>query len=157
MNELLYGDRRLPERFWAKVEPDPDTGCWMWTGACCAKGYAQCKVHGKTLAAHKVAFQTLVGEPVSGRLVGRCRARLCIHPAHRRPTQNTKICKPRNPFDAPPDKGIPWRRAESPLAERQRANRAAAHSRTFIACMVLAAVQASEARVEADRRRLVAV
>lgn len=27
-----FGDPRLPERFWKKVEPN-DTGCWIWKGA----------------------------------------------------------------------------------------------------------------------------
>lgn len=27
-----FGDPRLPERFWSKVEP-ADNGCWMWKGA----------------------------------------------------------------------------------------------------------------------------
>ena len=27
-----WGDPRLPERFWDKVVPEPNSGCWFWTG-----------------------------------------------------------------------------------------------------------------------------
>ena len=34
-----YGDPRLPDRFWAKVYPEPNTGCWLWSGATTGNGY----------------------------------------------------------------------------------------------------------------------
>lgn len=31
MTAKFYDDR-LPASFWAKVQPEPNTGCWLWTG-----------------------------------------------------------------------------------------------------------------------------
>lgn len=146
MNWPDYGDPRLPGRYWDKVHLDLDTGCWIWTGSSCRKGYGQCKIQGKTHAAHRVAFQALVGDPISSRLPGGCNARLCVNPAHRRLPHGAKLREPSSPFEFPAE--------PQPLAERRRLSRASTRSRTFVACMVLAAVQAQEARVEAERLRI---
>jgi hypothetical protein len=29
---MIFGDNRLPQRFWDKVQPEPNTGCWIWAG-----------------------------------------------------------------------------------------------------------------------------
>lgn len=29
---IAPGDSRIPDRMWAKVEPNNLTGCWDWTG-----------------------------------------------------------------------------------------------------------------------------
>jgi hypothetical protein len=80
-----YGDERLPARFWEKVQPEPNTGCWLWTGAAINTGYGKVN-HGRPsrqLLAHRVAFTELVGEIPPGRQMDHlCRVRLCCNPAH---------------------------------------------------------------------------
>jgi len=32
-------DPRLPDRFWSKCIPEPNSGCWLWFGANNGVGY----------------------------------------------------------------------------------------------------------------------
>jgi hypothetical protein len=82
---LVFGDDRLPERFWNKVSVEPNTGCWLWTAGL-AHGYGKFKVGRRTLGAHRVAYECLVG-PVANDLEcdHLCRQRCCVNPAHLEP------------------------------------------------------------------------
>lgn len=69
------------ERFWQKVEINPD-GCWNWTGST-TKGYGQFGLKGRLVYAHRYSYQTLVGEVPSGlELDHLCRNRQCVNPQH---------------------------------------------------------------------------
>ena len=41
MTPVFFGDRRVPPRFWDKVSPEPNSGCWLWLGSVTAKGYGE--------------------------------------------------------------------------------------------------------------------
>lgn len=81
-----FGDHRLPKRFWEKVEPEPNSGCWLWIAA--LNGVRGCRYgwfgwRGKTRYAHRVAFEELVRKVGSGReLDHRCRVTECVNPHH---------------------------------------------------------------------------
>ncbi len=82
---MLFGDTRLPERFWSKVAVNDGTHCWEWTAAKDGKGYGKYYVGGgRVLAtAHRFAFLTLVGESNSTLDADHlCRNRACVNPAH---------------------------------------------------------------------------
>ena len=87
---IQFGDPRLPERFWAKVQPCPMSGCWLWTGATMPNGYGVfgggTRASKWTALSHRHAFVTLVGEiPVGLELDHLCRTRCCCNPAHLEP------------------------------------------------------------------------
>jgi hypothetical protein len=83
---FTFGDARLPERFWAKVEPEPNTGCWLWAGSWYAGGYGDFKVEGKMRHAHRVAYGALVGPIGNGLSIDhKCRVHCCVNPAHLEP------------------------------------------------------------------------
>lgn len=76
------------DRFWMKVQKGP--GCWPWTGAA-TEGYGHFTdtAEGKTHAAHRLAYQLLVGPiPEGMQLDHQCRNTLCANPAHLRPVSN---------------------------------------------------------------------
>jgi len=52
-------------RFFAKVEIDPETGCWCWT-ACVQNGYGYFFYEKKWRRAHRVSYQWFVGEIPEG-------------------------------------------------------------------------------------------
>lgn len=87
----MLEDARLPRRFWAKVEPDPATGCWMWTGTPTTAppaAYAQFRPGGSRpkVYAHRHAYATLVGPVPDGlQLDHLCRRTLCVNPTHLEP------------------------------------------------------------------------
>jgi len=92
----MIDDPRLPERFWAKVSPEPNTGCWLWTGSTNHHGYGNTSAgrKGKTALAHRFSYEALVGPIQPGlQLDHLCRTRACVNPAHMEPVtagENTR-------------------------------------------------------------------
>lgn len=77
----LFGDQRLPQRFWDKARVNEVTGCWEWTAAKTDHGYG---VFGRK-GAHRVAFTTLRFDPGPGLECDHlCRVRNCVNPNHMR-------------------------------------------------------------------------
>ncbi len=62
MNDSIdvFGDDRLPPRFWAKVVQH-ESGCWLSTAAVSDRGYAKIWYAGKLWYAHRLAWTLLVG------------------------------------------------------------------------------------------------
>ena len=80
---VAFGDARLPERFWAKVEPEPNTGCWLWVGACDRGGYPRLLVGRSPALAYRLAYEHTVGSIPSGLEIDHlCRVRCCVNPHH---------------------------------------------------------------------------
>lgn len=83
----VWGDKRLPERFWNLVFPCPNTGCWLWAGADDGRKqrYGRFRPDGERryYGAHVVAYRFLVGEiPPKWQIDHRCRVHWCVNPAH---------------------------------------------------------------------------
>jgi hypothetical protein len=78
-----FGDSRLPERFWAKVSVNAETGCWEWTAGLHTAGYANFSVGGRPAYGHRVAVEAF-GAPIPEGLVcdHLCRTRHCVNPLH---------------------------------------------------------------------------
>lgn len=75
----------LPERFWDKINVT-EQGCWEWNGTLHRKGYAQCKLGGRTRQTHRVAYTVLVGPIPDGLDIDHlCRVRRCVNPSHLEP------------------------------------------------------------------------
>ena len=72
------------ERFMQYVEPEPNTGCWLWT-ACVHNrwGYGHFGVRNKLVSAHRFAWEQLVGPIPAGMLVlHKCDVPSCCSPDH---------------------------------------------------------------------------
>lgn len=74
------------ERFWSKVSPEPNTGCWLWAGGAYSTGYGQFHINkGKnSRGAHVVAYELETGRtcPRGLHLDHLCRQPLCVNPRH---------------------------------------------------------------------------
>ena len=72
------------ERFEAKVQPEPNSGCWLWSGACSNGGYGRFKIEGDMLKlAHRLSYEHFVGPIADGLCIDHlCRVRSCVNPSH---------------------------------------------------------------------------
>ena len=78
----LFGDSRLPTRFWAKVYADP-SGCWRWTACQNRQGYGRFRLYGVTQNAHRILYRELVDRQLGGLQIDHlCREPSCVNPAH---------------------------------------------------------------------------
>lgn len=79
---INFGDERLPEKFWSKCMPEPNSGCWLWIGAR-SGDYGQIGTHVSVEWAHRVSVSALVGPIPKGLQVDHlCRNGRCVNPAH---------------------------------------------------------------------------
>jgi hypothetical protein len=76
----------LIDRFEAKYIPEPNSGCWLWTGAINADGYACIGADApsrKVLGAHRVSWELTNGYIPNGlHVLHRCDVRCCVNPDH---------------------------------------------------------------------------
>lgn len=82
----MYGDERLPERIWKKIEVNSETGCWEWTASKDGGGYGQTYFDGRQRKTHRVTYEALVGPIPTGKQIDHlCRVRCCCNPEHLEP------------------------------------------------------------------------
>ncbi len=84
------------QRFWAKV--NKTDGCWEWTGVT-VNGYGRFLfTTGKTVRAHRFAYELLVGPIPDGlQLDHLCRNRSCVNPVHLEPVTQQENLRRGNP------------------------------------------------------------
>lgn len=70
----------LPDRLTSKISVSD--GCWQWT-ASLRDGYGQVRFGARTVSAHRLVYELLVGPVGPGlELDHLCRNRACVNPAH---------------------------------------------------------------------------
>ena len=75
----------LDRRFMSKVLVDPNTACWLWLAHCDQYGYGVFSIRGRTLGAHRVAWEMTHGPIPPGMVLDHiCRVRRCVNIQHLR-------------------------------------------------------------------------
>ena len=86
-------------RFESQYIPEPNTGCWLWTGYANSQGYGRTRFDGKTQPAHRVSL-ALAGVPATAPFVlHSCDTPSCVNPQHLRygtQQENMDDCKRKN-------------------------------------------------------------
>lgn len=71
------------DRFEKHYIPEPNSGCWLWTGGMTNGGYGIFYKDGKYSTAHRFAYELFVGPIPTGFDVDHlCRVIGCVNPAH---------------------------------------------------------------------------
>ena len=80
---MNWGDSRLSDRFWSKVVPEPNSGCWLWVGSIKNNGYAQVTFKCEVEYAHRLAYSALVGKIEDSLQIDHlCKVKCCVNPIH---------------------------------------------------------------------------
>ena len=79
--------KSLSERFWSKVDIRGGDECWPWLAAIKSDGYGNFFRNGKSVGAHRVAYELLNGPIPAGLVIDHvkdrgCTHRDCVNPAH---------------------------------------------------------------------------
>lgn len=79
----LYSQMSLRDRLEIQHIPEPNSGCWLWTGACDRKGYGKVQVSGVAWYAHRASFALHRGPIPDGmHVLHKCDTPACINPNH---------------------------------------------------------------------------
>lgn len=78
------------QRFEDKVAVAGADECWLWTAGCDPDGYGHFKLNGKTVRAHRLAYELAVGPIPDGLQIDHvkkrgCRHKNCVNPRHLEP------------------------------------------------------------------------
>jgi hypothetical protein len=75
--------KTLMQRFEAKCTPEPNSGCWLWTGGYDGEGYGLFWVIEKMIKAHRVSWRLHNGGiPDDLFVLHKCDVKCCVNPAH---------------------------------------------------------------------------
>lgn len=67
----------------SRVTPEPNTGCWLWTGALAGFGYGIAGGNRYRIKAHREAYRLFVGDiPRDLCVLHKCDVPSCCNPAH---------------------------------------------------------------------------
>src|SRR5262245_26673336 len=70
-------------RFEKFVSPEPNSGCWLWSGARFTDGYGAFRFRGRQQKAHRVSFTLHRGEiPEDMQVCHTCDLKCCVNPEH---------------------------------------------------------------------------
>ena len=71
------------ERLSDKISPEPNSGCWLWTGALSTRGYARIWHQGQMRQAHRIMYEMTRGSIPNPLVIDHlCRVRHCVNPDH---------------------------------------------------------------------------
>ena len=80
----------IRQKLEARIEHEPNSGCWLWAGSINERGYGSISTPRGTRRVHRVAYELFTGRPIPPGLTldHLCRVRSCVNPDHLEPVTN---------------------------------------------------------------------
>ena len=105
MKEPTYVEMKiLMHRFEDRYMPEPNSGCWLWTGATDTFGYGRLRYGKIFLLTHRLSYRIHCGPiPEGMSVLHSCDIPCCVNPDHLRlgtPSDNTSDMMKRNRWRA---------------------------------------------------------
>lgn len=76
-------DPAVIDRFMKFVHPEPNSGCWLWLGTWCPKGYGTFYFRKRSFKAHRASWTLFRSEIPEGLYIcHRCDNPPCVNPDH---------------------------------------------------------------------------
>jgi hypothetical protein len=142
--------KTIEKRFWSKVDKTPT--CWLWTAGKFTQGYGNFTVSGKSVKAHRFAYELLRGAIPDGLdLDHKCRNRACVNPAHLRPATRKQNMENRSGSTSGNRSGV---RGVTWYPPRQNWSARVGHCGRVVFVGYFDTVDAAEAAVIAKRKEL---
>ena len=83
MDDVLGKPREwVALRFFSRIVPEPNSGCWLWDGFCTHQGYGRMSVGRRSIGAHRVSYALHRGNPGSAHVCHSCDVPPCVNPDH---------------------------------------------------------------------------
>jgi hypothetical protein len=83
VKRLFKNPNRIAEKIERMSIPEPNSGCWMWTGMLDKAGYGKTSYgSGKTLAASRLSYIVYKCDPEDKIVRHSCDVRSCVNPDH---------------------------------------------------------------------------
>lgn len=82
---MNWGDSRIPDRIWALIVTEPNSGRWLWTGGNRGgkREYGRVWLNGALHYAHRLTYQIDRGPILDEHVIDHlCRTPSCCNPAH---------------------------------------------------------------------------
>jgi len=70
------------DNFYKYTNPDPNTGCWLWSGYTMPNGYGHFSIGTKSHLAHRVSYLYFKGQPGNLYVCHKCDNPYCVNPEH---------------------------------------------------------------------------
>ena len=70
------------ENFYKYVNPEPNTGCWLWSGYTMPNGYGHFSIGTKSHLAHRISFLYFKEDPQDLEVCHKCDNPYCVNPDH---------------------------------------------------------------------------